>query len=51
MRQFLLSQLRCGAMPRRGGPSPPVPSAATSAWFLPAGLADVTPGGTAACID
>ncbi len=39
------------AMPRRGGPSPPVPSAATSAWFLPAGLADVTPAGTAASID
>jgi len=39
------------AMPRRGGPSPPVPSAATSAWFLPAGLADVTPAGTAAGID
>ena len=29
----------------------PIPSAATAAWFLPAGLVDVTPAGTAAGID
>lgn len=39
------------AMPQCGGSPPPVPSAATAAWFLPARLADVTPAGTAAGID
>lgn len=39
------------AMPRRGGASPSVLSAATSAWFLPAAGSDVTPAGTAAITD
>lgn len=46
--RLVLGALRAWAIPRRGRPSPPVPSAATSALFLPAGLADVTPAGTAA---